>query len=319
MDGFEPIKQLRKCTVRRHRFAKRTLTWLSMGVVVCLVSGCASTQNAWRNLTAEPPVQKCSCGSCSCGERGSISSTEQSCQCHQKLPQPPEGQDSTMQSGETPPLHDIQPHGATEQQVNRPHPAESRPDHSRASPQQLPAATPDTASHWLPNPQQHVGPSQNAAGDPNHRFRGSPSDQSSTVNDSSLSAPPANPATDALREYRTQIQILSEQISQMKNAQDSIRASQDALQQLHEREILKLKLQQTTADRDRLQRERELELELEKQRRRELEAIDSLTQMIEGAGLPASVSGTKPALAPGSTVRASKKPTVPETQSPPVH
>jgi len=108
--------------------------------------------------------------------------------------------------------------------------------------------------------------------------------------------PDAAAQDDALKEYRTQVGILSEQILQMKNAQDSMKLSQESLQQSHEREILELKLQQTTADRDRLQRERELERQLERQRQRELETIDSLSQIIEGV-VPAP-AGSSAALAP---------------------
>jgi hypothetical protein len=106
-----------------------------------------------------------------------------------------------------------------------------------------------------------------------------------------VSCPPDTAAqSDALKEYRTQVQVLSEQISQMKNAQDSIRANQETLQESHAREILELKLQQATADRDRMQRERELEQQLEKQRQRELETIDSLSEIIDGVMPDPSVS-----------------------------
>ena len=108
--------------------------------------------------------------------------------------------------------------------------------------------------------------------------------------------PDAAAQQDALKEYQAQVGILSEQISQMKSAQDSMKVSQESLQKSHEREILELKLQQTTADRDRLQRERELERQLERQKQRELETIDSLSQIIEGV-VPAP-AGSSAALAP---------------------
>ena len=83
------------------------------------------------------------------------------------------------------------------------------------------------------------------------------------------------------KEYRTQIQVLSQQISNMMQTQDSIKASQETLQQSHEREILELKLQQATADRSRLEREREIDRQLQKQQERDLETIDSFSQIIE--------------------------------------
>jgi hypothetical protein len=72
-------------------------------------------------------------------------------------------------------------------------------------------------------------------------------------------APNAGSENSDLRGYRTQVQLMSEQILQMKNAQESLELSQSSMQQLHEREMLELKLQQTTTDRDRLKREHELE------------------------------------------------------------
>jgi len=116
-------------------------------------------------------------------------------------------------------------------------------------------------------------------------------------------SPDTTPQPDALKEYRTQVQVLSEQISQMKHAQDSMKSSQQTLQESHTREILELKLQQATADRDRMQRERELEQQLEKQRQRELETIDSLSQIIEGV-----IPGTPPNAAPVPAPRSATPP-----------
>lgn len=93
---------------------------------------------------------------------------------------------------------------------------------------------------------------------------------------------------DELKEYRTQIQVLSQQISQMMQTQDSIKANQETLQQTHEREMLEFKLQQATAERDRLERDRELDRELQRQREHNLETIDSFSQIIENvAQIPA--------------------------------
>jgi hypothetical protein len=111
----------------------------------------------------------------------------------------------------------------------------------------------------------------------------------------------AAPAKNELQDCRTQIQILTEQLLQMKNDQESIKVNQDSMQQQHEREMLEIKLQHATADRDRLQREHDLEQQLEKQRQRELETIDSLSEIIDGVVPAPAVPNAAIAPAPRST------------------
>ena len=123
---------------------------------------------------------------------------------------------------------------------------------------------------------------------------------------------------DDLQECRTQFQILAEQLSQMKTAQESMQASQETLQQSHEREILELKLQQTTADRDRLQREHDLEQQLEKQRLRELETIDSLSEIIDGVVPAPAVPSAAKGQVPRSTAQSGHASSMPSQNLPTV-
>ena len=304
MDGFEQDQQTRKRKICRNRFATTAATWLSISVVCCLISGCGITRNVWTNLTADHRQLNCPCGGCSCGESVCTSCQKHSGESLHALPQPLADHDPMTYPEDTQAQQYFPPRGALRQQVNG-----SRP----ATPRQQPrsAAIPGTSPVWQPNPQRQLDPMQDATGFENQGWNGATLDQSAMMTNPPTYYPPADPAIDALREYRTQVQILSEQISLMKTAQDSMKASQETLQQSHEREMLELKLQQATADRDRLQRERELEMELEKQRRRELEAIDSLSQIIEGTGGPVEASGVGFTRTRDSTIRAAGKPAVP--------
>ena len=282
------------------------LVWVSVCISLCLVSGCTSMRNAWTNLTAEPGSQKCGCGSCAADENVVGGLAEQSGQPRRVASQPMyESEPTPSPEGSTPPQTFV-PRASTPQQFNQSQ--DTRPRHYAPPNNQYPqsGAMSGTPQYWQPNPPAHFNQEQYSPGYNSPQWNGQSSEDAGWVSYPSPGTPPAEPANDALKEYRTQVQVLSEEMAQLKNAQKSMKSSQDTLQQSHEREILELKLQQATTDRDRLQRERELERELENQRRRELETIDSLSQIIEGTGIPvgaASNPGLVPTPAPAVRAR----------------
>jgi len=104
----------------------------------------------------------------------------------------------------------------------------------------------------------------------------------------------------------------------MKTTQESMKASQATLQQSHEREMLELKLQQTTADRDRLQREHDLEQQLEKQRQRELDSIDSLSEIINGVIPAPAIPNAAPGRVPRATTQSGQVRSMPSQNLPTV-
>lgn len=249
MNGFHAQKQLRQGRLPGRQSTAIALTYMGVCLSLCLTSGCAMTRNAWSGLhdaTCGEPTSRCRCTCADCV--GDAHGGHEA--GYQNVP------------------HD--PVRATPQEFAvTPSPLEgSRPSDDQLRPQAVTMnGMPGT---WTPSPAVTQFP-------PTAEQTQWPAMQAQPV-----CTPDEASKNDELKEYRTQVQILAEQIAQMKDSQESMKASQETLQQSHEREILELRLQQTTADRDRLQREHELEQQLEKQRQRELETIDSLSQIIDG-------------------------------------
>ena len=269
---------------------------LCLSLSLCLTSGCAMTRTAWKSVhtaTCGEPASQCHCSCDACNVDGHMEtefvdqtprtqSSSVASPVFPLTPQPPEGS--------RPIAHGVQSQPATMNGmpgtwIPAPHPST---DFGFENQTQMPPQ--NQSPNWAteapyaasPAPPMHIPPQT----------------MQWPVTQAPASCPPDSPPEpDALKEYRTQVQVLSEQISQMKDAQDSMKSSQQTLQESHTREILELKLQQATGDRDRIQRERELEQQLEKQRQRELETIDSLSQIIEGVipGTPASSAAPVPA------------------------
>ena len=303
MDGFH--QQTQHCFLRQTRphYASVTLTFVTVCFGLCLTSGCAMTRNIWKHAhdatCGETASQcRCSCGDCSAGAHreheafggnaGQLSSSATS-QVYPALPLPPEAS-RPVEQGVHPQAAIM--NGVPGTWIPSPQPpAPAQFENQTAAPVHSPmTGGPALESYDSGPPQQIPVPD--------------PQEQWPAMQVPGMRAPAPAPQDEALKEYRTQLQVLTEQISLMKNAQDSMKANQQTLQESQAREILELKLQHATADRDRLQRERELEQELEKQRQRELATIDSLSQIVEGV-LPApTVRGAAPVPVPRSATQA---------------
>ena len=281
MNGFHAQKPFRQDRWMGQQSTAATLTCMAVGLSLCLTSGCAMTRKAWSGLhaaTCGEPAPQCNC---TCGKGISDAHVEHEAG-YQAVPVDPSRAAAQAQAATTSPPAGRRPmdHG------NRPQAATMNgiPGTWTPSPPLTPFESEDQNSAYADSP---------AAGWPEAESvtTSSPSTghfppTAEPMQWSPLQPQPMDPQetaskNDDLKECRTQVQILAEQISQMKHAQESMKASQETRQQSYEREILELKLQHTTADRDRLQRERELEQQLEKQRLRELETIDSLSQIID--------------------------------------
>lgn len=292
MNGFHAQKQSLRDSWIGKRSTANTLTCLSVSLCLCLTSGCVMTRRMWSGLHDTACGETAPACSCTCGKCGANNQVEHEVKY-------PDGRplQSRAYAATPSPLEDNRPidHG------NRPQAAtmNGMPGTWIPSPQPTHAESAALNEAQANNPGAEWSETHNVAVSPPAQMpipdqgqqRQWPSMQSPAMHPPDAAAP-----HDVLKEYRAQIGILSEQISHMRNAQDSMKVSQESLQQSHEREILELKLQQTTTDRDRLQREHELERQLERQRQSELETIDSLSQIIEGV-VPAP-AGSSGALAP---------------------
>jgi hypothetical protein len=303
MDGFQ--QQTQHCFLRqtRQQYASVALTLVAVCFGLCLTSGCAMTRNVWKhahNATCGETTSQCRC---SCGDCGAGAHIEHEAFDRNRVQQP------SSATTQVYPASPLLPEG-------------SRPVEPAVRPQA--AIMNGVPGTWIPSPQQPAHAQfENQAAVPEHNpmngwpvsesYGSGPSQQMPVPDPQEqwpamqipgMRAPEPAPQDEALKEYRTQLQVLTEQISLMKNAQDSMKVNQQTLQESQAREILELKLQHATADRDRLQRERELEQQLEKQRQRELATIDSLSQIVEGV-LPApTVRGAAPVPVPRSATQA---------------
>jgi hypothetical protein len=290
MDGLNIQEQ----SLQKRQHGSPRLPLLLAGAAVafslCASSGCATMQGAKKDLHLATCGEAnancaCSCGECTAKLQAADAATvdgENVSSKHVAGPQhfviPPNGHAS-------PGLAGVQPKYMTIEGM----PGVWTPEASAAAnpgPADSPAAAFDRAANNSRNfPQAE-----------NERFpgdyampRNSSVPASQQNHDPGAYYPPDTSRSDEeLREYRAQIQVLSQQISHMMQTQDSIKANQETLQQAHEREMLEIKLQQAKDERDRLQRDHELDRELQRQREHNLETIDSFSQIIENvAQIPA--------------------------------
>ncbi len=309
MDGFPTKKQ--NVPTRQHGLKQLPLLLAGTAVAFSLSinSGCATMQGAKKDLhfamcgEADSPCA-CSCGECTAKLHAADEATvhrEHDSSTHvagkHDVVIPPQEPNRQGAQGLQPKLMTIEgmPGVWTPEQSNA-------PNYGFAD---APISTSDRSANTLKDFQQS----------PNEPFPGVqamqgnssvPFGQSNRYPEA-YSTPDLTRNDEELKECRTQIHVLSQQISQMMQAHDSIKASQETLQQSHEREILELKLQQATADRDRLQRERVFDRELQKQRERDLETIDSFSQIIENVAQTPSLPVAAPGDNLGSVPRASAK------------
>lgn len=285
MNGFHAQKQFQQGHWIGRQSTASPLTCMVVCLSLCLTSGCAMTRNAWSGLhdaTSGEPTSRCSCTCADCGgdAHGGHKAGDKNA-AHETLRAAPQEFTATPS-----PL------------------AGSRPSDDGMRPQAVTMnGIPGT---WTPSPPVTQFPPA------------AEQTQWPVMQTQPVCTPDAASKNDDLKEYQTQVQILAEQISQMKNSQESMKASQETLQQSHEREILELRLQQTTADRDRLQREHELEQQLEKQRQRELETIDSLSQIIDGVVQSPVVDSAAVGQVPRSTTQSGQVRSAPPQDLPTV-
>ncbi len=285
MNGFQAQQKSRQASLTGKQSTATALSCVAVCLSLCLTSGCAMTRKAWsglHNATCGEPASRCSC---TCSDCIAGVQTEQEAGHHtgkHYLPQPdPRAYAATPSplEGSLPVDHGAESRAATLNGQPGVWTPLSPPAHFKSQdPNSALTNTPagDPGSHFVsPQAVWHSLPAEQPA-------------QSAVAHGQPVSAPVSVPQNDDVKEYRTQVQILSEQISQMKNVQDSMKTNQETLQQTHARELLELRLQQTTADRDRLQREHDLEQELKQQQQQhELEMLDRMQQALQEAD-PAS-------------------------------
>lgn len=275
MNGFHVQDQFPQVQTHTWKSAVSTITCMSLILSLCSAPGCAMTRRVWSGVHSatcgEPDSQcSCTCGDCVTDAHSINDAGHHRRHSHSSrsffpvTPLPPEGSGPIEQENQS---QTITMNGI--QGIWTPTPAPLTPRLA----EQHSAFADNSSLPWSDADAVTTSPRAMTC-----------SPQAAQQNQSQLEQTPPHETQrkDELQEYRTQIQILTEQLLQMKSAQDSIKVSQDSMQQQHEREMLEIKLQQATADRDRLQREHELEQQLEKQRQRELETIDSLSEIIDG-------------------------------------
>lgn len=293
MDGFHTQNQ--NLPKREYRSPRLRLLWAGAAFVfsLCMNSGCATMQGAKKDLHLATCGEAGSPCACSCGERTTkfhaadevtvydenVSATHPA--GRPDLVIPPNGQANPGSAG-------VQSKFMTIEGM----PGVWTPEQSGAANPSF-VDSPPAAFDRAADPSRNFPPSAIEQIPGSHPTQGNSSVPFSQPNQYQGAYRPLDSAENTRsdndsKECRAQIQVLSQQMSQMMQTQDSIKASQETLQQSHEREILELKLQQATADRNRLEREREMDRELQKQRERDLETIDSFSQIIENvAQLPA--------------------------------
>lgn len=284
MNGFDTQHQYVPTTRPTMHHAAMTMAGVALCFSLCMTSGCATMRSAKIGMAKATSADSATSCGCSCGECSS-----QTCLKN------PASQDKTSQPIPAADQSDIavpasptgEPRGFPEVKP-QPLSLNGVPGTWTPSPQAAPVAefsTParatlnDPAGTWQVREEYHANPIW---------VPSTPSQEplmlSGEQKSPQMLTPVDSPESNDLKEYRTQILILSQQISQMKSEQEAIRTSQETLQQSHEREIQELKLQQTTAARDAgLARVRELEHQLQQERERELNTVDAISQFIESA------------------------------------
>ena len=317
MHGFQAQKQFRHGNLIGKQSTAATLTLIAVCLSLCFTSGCAMSRKAWSGLhhaTCGEPTTECSC---TCGKCISDVHVEHEAgdpavpndhsraasQSHAATHSPPEGR--------RPMDHEYRPQAAT---------MNGMPGIWTPSPRSENFEPEDQNSAYLNNPAARWPDAEVTTNLPSITHFPPTAEQTEfpPMQAQPMRIPDEASKNDDLKECRTQFQILAEQLSQMKTAQESMKASQETLQQSHEREILELKLQQTTADRDRLQREHDLEQQLEKQRLRELETIDSLSEIIDGVVPAPAVPSAAKGRVPRSTAQSGHASSMPSQNLPTV-
>jgi len=317
MHGFQAQKQFR----HRHLIGKQstavTLTSIAVCLSLCLTSGCAMSRKAWsglQNATCGEPDSQCRCH---CGKDISDvhiahdagepvvpdDCSRAASQSHAATPSPP--------AGRRPIDHEYRPQAAT---------MNGMPGTWTPSPPFANSEFEDQSPAYLNNPGAGWPEAEVPTNLESMKYFPPMAQQTQRppLQAQSMFIPGEAPDNDDLKECRTQFQILAEQLSQMKTTQESMKASQATLQQSHEREMLELKLQQTTADRDRLQREHDLEQQLEKQRQRELDSIDSLSEIINGVIPAPAIPNAAPGRVPRATTQSGQVRSMPSQNLPTV-
>jgi len=283
MDGFPTQNQYWPTHLHCRQRVPLLLAGITVAVSLCMNSGCATMQGAKKDLhlatcgEAHAPCA-CSCGECTAqthaGDETIVHSEHVSSRHaagRHNLVIAPQGQNRPVTPAVQPKMMTIEGMPGIwtpEESIN----ADSGVVDS-------PATAFNNDAHASRNSRQAANEqffgSQALQGNSSVPFGQTQSYQGATC------PPDVTRNDNELKECRTQIQVLSQQISQMMQSQDSMKVSQETLQQSHQREMLEMNLQQATADRDRLEREREMDRELQKQRERDLKTIDSFSQIIE--------------------------------------
>ncbi len=290
MDGFHTQNQN---LPKRRYYPQRLPLLLAVAAIafsLCINSGCSTMQGAKKDLHLATCGEADSSCVCSCGECTAKLHAAEKATVHgdnassthaagrQDLVIPPNGQTSPGLAGVQSKFMTIE----GTRGIWTPEQSTAANSGDVDSPAAFFERAADTSRNFRP--------SANAQNPDAHEMQGNSSVPYSQGNQyqGAYCPPEMTRSDEELKEYRTQVQVLSQQISQLMQTQDSMKANQETLQQSHEREILELKLQQATADRDRLEREHEMDRELQKQRDRDLETIDSFAQIIENvAQIPA--------------------------------
>lgn len=312
MNGFDTKHQCLPTTRPEKQRAQLPVAKVALCFALCMTSGCATMRGTNIGMAKATSADSASSCSCSCGECSSqtclknhVSHDKTSAQIHAAdqpnivIPATPTGQPHGFP--------DVKPQSLSLNGV---------PGTWTPSPNAVPVAefrNPALAALNDPARTSQV----REAYDANPIWVPSTSAQTPLMPSDEPKYPDTftsrgSPESNDLKEYRTQILILSQQISQMKTEQEAIRTSQETLQQSHEREIQELRLQQTTAARDAgLAHVRELEQQLQRERERELNTVDAISQFIESA---VQTPGTVPRAAPSNS--AMRKVPAPTGQTP---
>ena len=283
MVGFYTQKQ--NLPTRRHCRIRLQLLLSSAAVVfsLCISSGCATMQGARKDLHLATCGESDSTCDCSCGECTTKLQAADGATVHG------ENVSSTHTAGRHDlviPRNDLASSGLVRGQPKQ-MTIEGMPGYWM--PEQSWSADSSSADSSAAAFERIANTSRNFQQYANEQFSGSYAmrEKSSVPfnqmeRNQGLYCPPVmNQNDEATKETRAQIQVLSQQMSQMIQTQGAIKESQETWQQSHERAMLELKLQQATAERDRLERDGELDRELQRLREHNLETIDSLSQVVE--------------------------------------
>ncbi len=289
MDGFDTLKQI--LPKRRYSLHRLPFLWVGTAIALglCFSSGCATMQGARKDLHLATCVKArsncdCSCGECTSEFHGAQKNTVhgenvtavQAAGRHDFVIPPGSQTDGELTGAPSKVMMiDGMPGKWTPDLPNT-----NDPGH---------AESPATAFDRLSNSSQYMQQPANSQNQGVPMQATSPSPGNQGVHNPGPYSPFETTRNDEeFKEYHTKFHVLSEQISHMMQTLESMKASQETFQQSQEREILALKLQQTTADRDRLEREHKMDRELQDLRKGGMQTIDTITQIMENvAPIPA--------------------------------